>query len=204
MQIQDIKITHNTIFAVGATCELISWDLNTGGTAHNAHSASGMPITKNTTTGFPPEHITLSYDSSQIAYSRFSTIFLHNIKTQERAFMHTNYKINDIRFSLDGDQLWFSAGVGKYYFLETSGGWKSARVTMGGLEDGQSLFNPSSPDGYHATIVDAWITDSNYEKLLWLPPSWRITERSGARWDGSFLALLHDHHQEPIVIKFQL
>ena len=202
-QIQDIKITHNTIFAVGAACELISWDLNTGGTSHDTHGAKGMPVIKNTTTGFPPEHITLSCDSSQIAYIRSSTIFLHNIKTQERAFMHTNYKINGIRFSLDGGQLWFSAADGKYYFLETSGGWKSSKVTMGGLEDGQSLFNPSSPHGHHATSLDVWITDSHYENLLWLPPSWRITYKSGVRWGGSFLALLHDHHLEPIVIKFQ-
>lgn len=203
MQIQDIKITHNTIFVVGTTCELISWDINTGRTVHDAHGAKGMPVIKNTTTGFPPEHITLSYDSSQIAYIRSSTIFLYNIQTQERAFMHTNYKINDIRFSLDGDQLWFSVADGKYYFLETSGGWKSAKVTMGGLEDGQSLFNFSSPHGYDATIVSAWITNSNYKKVLWLPPSWRITYKSGVKWDGSFLALLHDHHPEPIVIKFQ-
>lgn len=223
MQILDIKITYNTVFAVGAACELVSWDIKADGTAHSAQSAKRVTVFKTDTTLHSPEHITLSHNCSQIAYIQsqfvntqpqipsppwvnwtyFSTVFLHNTKTWERASKHTGYKIVDIKFSLDGNQLWFTTTDGCYYFFEIAEGWESVRETIGGLEDGKSLFNHSSHHGYNFTESSAWVVDSTGKKSLWLPPNWRRTCKSHVRWEGNCLILLHDHYPEPIVIKFQ-
>ena len=47
-----------------------------------------------------------------------------------------------------------------------------------------------------------WVVDPNGKKLLWLPPNWRAKNVEDVRWNGNFLAFLHSHHPDPIVVQF--
>ena len=97
-----------------------------------------------------------------------------------------------------------------YYFveLEVPGNWDSLdrehqtilKITKG---DGELLFGHSSC-GYSCGIDSKWVMDPRGRKMLWLPPNWRFSTWEEARWDGNFLALLHQYHPEPIIIEFHL
>ena len=48
-----------------------------------------------------------------------------------------------------------------------------------------------------------WVVDPEGRKVLWLSPSWRAKNVEDVRWDGNFLAFLHGHHPDPIIIQFR-
>ena len=48
-----------------------------------------------------------------------------------------------------------------------------------------------------------WVEDSRGNKLIWLPPSWRVEKVEDVRCDGNFLALVSGYCLGPAIIKFQ-
>ena len=204
MRIQDIKIVDNTIFAAD-TRKLVGWDLRTGGTVSGSHGTRRVTVNKTLAIDPYAQYLTLSRDCSQIAFSKRMNIFRYDVKTRKTFRKRMGDWIAGIRFSSDGRQLWSVGMDGGYdcVGLETAGDWSSVKVFNGSPEDGQLLFNCSSPHGYHVGTASCWVVDSGGGKVLWLPPSWREAWQGDNRWDGNFLALLGNHHPEPIIIAFR-
>lgn len=204
IEIQDIKIVNNTVFAVDRR-KLIAWDFRAGGAAYDTQGATRVVLNKALSIGPSIQQLTLSHDCSQLAFATHSRtlIFLHNIETQGGSYRFVDHRISDIQFSPSGHQLWFTGANDSYYFLEITECLCDGEITEGDLEDGQLLFNPPSLYGYNIRECSAWVMDSVGNKLLWLPPNWRTTSQSDVRWSGKFLALLQSHHPEPVVIEFK-
>ena len=108
----------------------------------------------------------------------------------------------EVWFSPSGKQLWFTTADNMCYCLEIDKDWECAGVTQESLEDAWLLFNPSFHE-YTVEVGSAWLVDSRGRKLLWLPPNWRAVSQFNVRWNGNFLALLHNQHPEPIIIELQ-
>ena len=215
MQICDIKIVNNTIFVADEHI-LASWDLEASGITYSTHGTRRMIHGLPDPGVFPGSdwywgHLVLSHDCSWIAVPTYDPdiIYLFDVKTQKGFSTKVDDLLKGTWFSLDGHQLWFQAG-NSYYFveLEAPGNWDSLngedqvnlKATQG---DGKLLFSHSS-HGYSCEIDSKWIVDPQGRNILWLPPNWRFSFWEEARWDGNFLALLHGHHPEPIIIEFQL
>jgi len=200
--IWDIKIVNNSLFIMG-THGLSRCDFETSGMVHNGHGPRSvdfcvmLPIDHNT------QFKALSYDCSQVAFTRGTQLFLYNIRSGKSVYKYIDHEPMSIQFSLDGHQLWYEGDDNNYYFLEIEIDGGLSKVTKGSLEEGHILFNHSSPQGYSARRGSKWVRDSTGKKLLWLPPSWRPTPTCKVKWDHNFLALCHSHYPEPIVIKLQ-
>ena len=215
LQIWDIKIVNDTIFAVDEHM-LVSWDFKASGIAHSTHDTKKMVHGLLDLSVFPgadehQSHLILSHDCSQIVVSTSDPhkTYLFDMKTWKGFSTETDDWNLGMRFSLDGHQLWFRVGT-SYYFvkLEVQGNWNSLNgedwITLEATKgNGELLFNYSS-HGYSCDIDSKWIVDPQGRNILWLPPNWRFSDWDDARWDGNFLALLHRHHPEPIIIEFHL
>ena len=57
----------------------------------------------------------------------------------------------------------------------------------------------TSPHGYKTTD-DGWILNSDGKRLLWLPPHWRLDDMD-RMWSGRFLAFLHHHLPEAVILE---
>ena len=203
MEIWCIEFVGNTIFAIGG-CGLFSWDLESGRTAYSTHGIKSNAINCST----------LSHDCSQIAFTESNCVFLYDIKSQMVASRKFPGVVDSIKFSPDGYQLLVICGNHWCFFveLEELGIWESIEK---GLPEGQSILgSPSSEEdkqlmfnsssqGCHHNFATGWVLNSQGRKLMWLPVSWRTMQWENVRWDGNFLALLHEHHPEPIIIEFQ-
>jgi len=205
MRIRDIKIVGNTIFVMD-TRKLVRWDFEGGRVVHGASDAGGITVNKALTIDAHIKRLALSHDCSQVAFAKGKNLFLYDMKTQKTFTRDMDNTIISVQFSADGDQLWYVGAHKTYYFmgLEMVEDWSSTEVIKGDSKDGQLLFNRVSPYGYHIGERSQWVKDHRGKKLLWLPPNWRINGWKEFRWDGNFLALLHEHHKEPIVIEFPL
>ena len=209
MQIQDIKIVGNTIFVVELH-RFVGFSLEAGRVEYGAHNTGRVVVDEILAINVWAEHLTLSDDCSQIAFDSWGEIFLYDIGARKitRSLKYPG-TFPTLWFSPDGRQLWFSTDgtqFGKcYYFmrLEASGDSNSGIITEGNPEDGQPLFNLSSPCGHYVGMGSQWVMDSGGSKLLWLPPAWRAGGLDRVKWNGHFLALLLRDNPEPIIIEFQ-
>jgi len=201
MRIQDIKIVGNTIFVVDR-CKLVSWDLKAGGVVHGAHGAGRVIANITPAIDACMEYLALSHDCSQIAFGKSRTLYLYDLETQKTFSRAMGDLIHSVQFSSDGHQLWCGTYETYYMGLDIAEDWSSAKITKGDSKAGQLLFGCASPHGYH---VGQWVEDSRGKKLLWLPPNWRRSSwRDELKWDANFLALIHGHYTEPIIIEFPL
>ena len=207
MKILDIKIVDNTVFTVDRHM-LVSWDFEAGGAAHNTHGTRRI-LPKRVTSDEAWCYVLLSHDCSWIAAHNLSDVLVFNVKTWTACSIEIDGDISSIKFSPNGHQLWISCD-GLYYFveLEAPENWNSLdredqtilKPTEG---DSELLFNHSSC-GHSCGFDSKWVVDPQGRKILWLPPNWRFNTWEEARWDGNFLALLHGHHPEPIIVEFNL
>jgi len=222
MEIWDIKVIDNTIFAVNPH-KLASWKLEVGAMAYSAYSARRVVI--DATVGYLT-HLLLSNDCSQIAFASDARVFLYDVETQ-RILKSINWDVAfmGMWFSPDGHKLWLTRNSWltsrghEFMELYMTADWATAEGSfkLGGSRqyglynewdglDIDSLIwsaNLVSPHGCYVCINSQWVTDSRGRKLLWLPPPWRIRKGWEMRWDDNFLILLHDHHPVPIIIEFQ-
>ena len=207
MEILGIMVVDNTVFAIGRHM-LVSWDFEAGGMAHNTHGTRRM-IPDWVTSDRAWYFVSLSHDCSWIAAHDYKRVLVVDVKTWTSCSIKIDGDISGIQFSPDGHKLWISFND-LYYFveLEVPGNWDSLdrehqtilKITKG---DGELLFGHSSC-GYSCGIDSKWVMDPHGRKMLWLPPNWRFSTWEEARWDGNFLALLHQYHPEPIIIEFHL
>ena len=218
IRILDIKIVGNGIFVADGH-KLTSWHLETGEPIHDNETAAIAASTQD-------PYLALSDDCSQIAFADNHTlssynekeIFLYNVQTQRILCSHTERDpVEDIRFSPDGHQLWFSTCIdnsGIYLVkLERGEDGEFMGVTKEGIggkrfDNGLSWTNLFSSHawrcgGKYQWDTFEWVADSGGNKLLWLPLSWRVKESRDVRWDGNFLAFVGSDHPDPIVIEFQ-
>jgi len=216
IQILDIGVVGDTIYAMD-TSGLVSWRLEGVGTVQDTHDASRVTVDLATYAhGGSVEHMVLSHDCSQIAFTVEEIVFLYDVKAQEIFDKRTmNDKIMDIQFSSDGRHLCITTIVGIYnkherpsihcfVKLEVGGDRRFANVTREFLEvewSRDSLLRP--PHGYYIGSGSDWVEDSGGSKVLWLPPSWRTEHGLGARWNGRFLASVGSHNMTPIIVEFQ-
>jgi len=200
MEILDIKIVEDSVFVVDRQ-KMVSWHLHTGASSTRA-IFSGVLVTSGI------EHIVLSNDCSQIAFSLGEKVSLYDIKAQAIIGTHlVGGDIFDIRFLPGQYRLHLFRCVstptktaydeGELAMLESRGFDRTST-----LEDGWSWANLFS-HGYHiGSGFGQWIVDPRGRKLLWLPPNWRAKHWDSVRWNGNFLTLVGGHHPEPIVIQF--
>ena len=198
MPILDIKIINNTIFVAGRDA-FIKWHLKMGRIVHGSQSAL-------TATGWL--RATLSSDCSHIAFTDGDEILLYDIQAQRVLCRYTaDDHVMQIRFSPNGDKLWFTC-VDLSYDPTTPFGElevkEDGNVTTKDLSDIWSWVDLFSPCGLQVGWGSEWVVDSKGKKLLWLPLSWRTKDSRCVRWDGNFLAFVDGHHLEPIIIEFQL
>ena len=218
MEILDIKIVGDGIFVADGH-KLTSWHLETG-----------EPIQDNETAAIAASaqdpYLALSDDCSQIAFADNHTlssynekeIFLYNVQTQRILCSHTEQDpVEDIRFSPDGHQLWFSTCIdnsGIYLVkLERGEDGEFMGVTKEGIggkrfDNGLSWTNLFSSHAWRCGgkslwEIFEWVADSGGNRLLWLPLSWRAKDLRDVRWDGNCLAFVRSDLPNPIVIKFQ-
>ena len=204
--ILDVKIVDNTVFAIYRHM-LVSWDFKAGGIAYNTHGSRRMVPDQLKGGGW--YYVSLSHDCSWVVAYTSPSFLVVDVKTWTSCFIKIHGNILGIRFSPDGHQLWICCGD-LYYLveLEVLGNLNSLdREDQAILEategDGELLFTHSSC-GYSCGINSKWVMDPQGRKILWLPPNWRFNTWREARWDGDFLALLHEYHPEPIIIEFHL
>lgn len=208
MEIHDIRIIDNTIFAVDMY-KLVGWDLKAGGVGlfglllwPSAHATMRVVINKTLDIGTHVEHLRLSHDCSQIAFARGGEVFLYDIKAQEALkSMEWDMAPEDIQFSPNGDQLWVADhNIFNYFYYIVE-----LMVEDWGyvdLKDGWSWANHFSCR-YHVKEGSVWVMDSKGRKILWLPPDWRVSGWKELKWLSNSLALVGAHNPVPIIIKFQ-
>ena len=197
MPILDIKITNNTIFAVGGD-EVVRQHLEAGGIVRSSHSAM-----RRIPDDAPIQFNTLSSDCSQIAIAHTYGASLYDVQTQTLCSQMVDECVFDTKFSPDGLQLWLLCSNnmgGSFIKLEWG---RDGNVTRKDLNDEWSWVNLFSPHGWHVGGNSEWIADSGGNKLLWLPLSWRTKQWQDVKWDGDFLAFVGSYHPEPIIIKFK-
>ena len=214
METQDIKIVDNTLFVVDKH-KLVCLDLETGGTSDPAHDAKRVVI--NDTLAIYPdaEHLTLSRNCSQIAFTRGQTVFLCNVKAPGLITKYTPAnKIVGLQFSPSQRVLWLRTESETLMDGCTNGYEVSIwLVKLQILEDGsigdattvqdESVWWPPPPShGCKVPYQGSWVVDAGEKKLLWLPPGWRIRDWNDMKWNGNFLALVSGHLSEPIIIQF--
>lgn len=221
IEIQDIRIVSDTIFAVGK-CKLVRWDLETGASMPGAYDTEGEAINERLAIGADldaVEHFRLSNDCSKIAFSIGHGVFLYDIKSQEINKYMTLGRVIGIWFSPDGHQLGFIADrtqshgivssildhepVSYFTQLEIAEKHLVIKATQDLVGQWSWVKVLQSPHGYHIGSGSRWVEDSGGRKLLWLPPSWRARSACDIRWEGNSLALVDGHHLEPIIIEFQ-
>ena len=211
MRIRDIKIFDNTIFVVDEH-ELVDWNLEVGYDTHGIRRTTlrGM---RDVCADLGVMRFALSNDCSEVAVITVDTIILYNITIQRitKKVEAPQTYVWDVRFSPNGNQLWFIAGrhPSREYrplyhaTLHMMGHWRCEDVTKEPLEDGWSQDSCFPPPRYHIRIGSRWIEDFEGSKLFWLPPNWRTVNTAEARWNGNFLALVGGRHPEPLIIEFQ-
>ena len=223
MQIQDIKITSNTVFVVDKH-RLTSWNLE-GGMVSGIHEISAICA--------DAECLTLSHDGSQIAFTRERGIFLYDIKAQEilksiewdikqdnewvieqddewgmgPSYLKWDIQLSSIWFSPDGHQLCVIyenlSSYGEYLAkLDVVDDWSYHKEN--GLGGKWSLEHKSSHCPHHITVTPEWVIHSKNTKILWLPPYWRTEDENKVRWKGNFMALMDSWHPTPIIVEFKL
>ena len=218
MRILDIKIVGDAIFVADGH-KLVSWGLETGEPVHDDETAAIAPSA-------PRQDLVLSDDCSQIAFINDQIgylcnekgISLYSVQTQRILCSHTTYgRVEDIRFSPDGRQLWFAIADLhddlSLVKLERGEDGEFVGVTKGHRGDKRSdgrlswisLFSSHTWRCWRRSQQDAfgWVADSGGNKLLWLPLSWRTKELRDVRWDGNYLAFVRSDLPDPIVIEFQ-
>ena len=218
LETQDIKIVDCTLFALDRH-KLVCWDLEVGGLVDGAHSA-GRVIDK--TLGISPdaEHLRLSHDCSQIAFTRGQTVFLRNQRTPGLITQYVSVDlIEDLQFSPDQHRLQLLTYTKKDYKKYPDGVesyapdyWHVdlATIEAGGFGDvttnymGSELGQWSHPPPDTCCIVHCWLVSSEGGKLLWLPPNWRPGLYVNEVWNSSLLVLLHCTRSEPIIIQVHL
>ena len=200
MEILDIKIVEDAVFVVDRQ-KVVSWHLNTR--ASNIRAIFGEALV---TSGM--EHIVLSNDCSQIAFSLGEMVSLYDVEAQAIIGTHMVCgDIFDVRFLPGKHRLHLFRCVSS----PTSTVYNEGEVAMMGgqgfsyrstLKDGWSWANLFS-HGYHiGGSSGQWIVDPRGRKLLWLPPNWRAKCWEDVRWNGNFLALVDGYRPEPIIIEF--
>ena len=210
MQIQEIKIVNNTVFVMD-TRKLVSWDLKVGGAVDGAHGVEGVISDETLVIDAYAEHLTLSYDCSQIAFFSAGRVFLYDVKTQEilKSFKQEARPF-DIQFSPNGHQLWFPTASSIYYSrnqllkLDMVEDWGSVEVIGEVLVDEWAWVNLFSPHGFHVEMGSGWVVGPRDSKIFWLPPNWRVNYGREVKWEGDYLALVAGHNLTPIIIEFQL
>ena len=199
MEIQEVKMTNNTLYVVDAH-KLVSWYLGAGGSVPGVHETLAI--------GANARKLTLSYDCTQIAFMReWKTVSLYDIKGQKilKSFEWGEDRPSQIQFSPDGHQLWCvgslwsSTGGPLVMKLNTAEDWNSIEVISKKAEDYSSWTNIFSPNGYHVGMGTVWVMDYGGRKILWLPPHWRVR----VKWEGNFIASVDHDLPAPIVIEFQ-
>jgi len=209
MQILDIGIVDDVVVAAD-TRELVSWHLEAGEIIRSSYGAI-VSETAGVVSADPDvvENLTLSTNCSWIAFTIEKTVYLYDVQAQRiLKKIAIEYDVVDIRFSPYGRQLCLIFDDDLYghqdnirdrVLSETGEEWHIVNVTENAwLWD--SLFPPHE---YCFQQESGWIEDSRGRKLLWLPPSWRMTYCLDTRWTGDFLALADGRHPEPIIVKFK-
>ena len=204
MRILDIGIVGNTIFTADMR-EIVGWDLGVGKVVHRAVGATAVTGTNPDVTA---EHFTLSTDCSWTAFAINRTIFLYDIQGRRVVYKRTMGRdITNIRFAPHGRQLWFTLenrvsdrGIALSEMVEQ---WRIVDMTREFEEDLWSRGSLFLFNGCCIQRGSGWIEDYGGRKLLWLPPSWRLTYRLDARWNGNYLALVDGRHPVPVNITFQ-
>ena len=212
MEVWDIKIVNNTIFAVNRG-HLFGWNL----TAEVTHdicdtgNASISEILNIRDDSAIIKHFILSNDCSQIAFVKghglWDELTLYDRESQENNTC-VREPIKSICFSADGNQLWVDSEGGGFYTHHLTS------LGIGGREPWYRTYDIPcdkwswvtffhSPHGCHIGSESRWVEDSRGRKLLWLPPSWRVMNKCEMRWEGNCLALVNGHHPEPIIIELQ-
>jgi len=203
LEILGLGIVGDTIYITDAH-ELVRWDLEACGTVQGARGAGR--VTVNLAPHIRADivaHAAFSRDCSQIAFATDHTVFLYDVRAQGIVSQHREDRnIMAILFCPDGCHL--------YVTTSFCGMFESHLVKLKTGED-RCLVNPTwsmdrilrSPHGYGVRSGSEWVEDSGGNKVLWLPPSWRMDPIWEARWDGNFLALVDSKHPVPIIIEFQ-
>jgi len=105
-------------------------------------------------------------------------------------------------FAPNGHEVWctpFSSKIEGWAIVKDG---ESDLVKMERLEPTQRPPEGCSwipPHGYRITD-DGWILDSNGKRPFWLPPHW-WSSREHMMWSGRFLALLHYHLPEVVILE---
>ena len=225
MKILDIKIVGDVLFVLDG-CRLVSWHLETRMRVQdNSTRAISVSI--------QPPYFALSDDCSQIAFSNDlppsfrddwalsspdrKEISLYNVQTRRILCSHTvRGSVEGIRFSPDGRQLWFATcDDNDINLVKLERGEDGEFVVMTTEHIGNKLdasvlswANLFSSHGWRCGgkslwEIFEWVADSEGNKLLWLPLSWRVERSRDVRWDGNFLAFVGSERPDPIVIEFQ-
>ena len=218
MQIQDIRIIDNTVFAVDRH-KLVRWHLGAEWIMHSTPSADRAAVVKTLDINHELgtiQHLTLSNDCSQVAFARYN-IFLYNVGSQEvDECAIGSGKIMNIQFSPDGNQLWVVVDrIGELWRpLCPSAAYDLVRLRIvekhfGGWDEEalEDKFTQVTLQAFHKCHIGSeskWVESAGGRKLLWLPPSWRVKDEYKVKWEGNFLALVDGSHPEPVIIKLQL
>ena len=207
MEAQDIKIVDNSLFTVDRH-QLVCWDLKPDGTVYVPHGTRRVAFEGALAIDPDAEHLTLSHNCSQIAFTRGQTVVLFDLRAPGLVTKYISANtVVDLQFSPDQHKLWLhleskdDGMVASFWLVELEilecGGFGDAKTTP--LEQLLSWTHLFSHGCY---IEDCWVMDSGGKRLLWLPPSWRpVCGGSTVRWNGNLLALIDYEHPEPITIK---
>jgi len=202
MEIEDIRISDNTIFAVDRQ-KLVGWDLNRD---YDSRRETKVHLV----TPSNLKCLRLSHDCSQLAYTSGNMVYVYNVQVQKNLqCFYSKIWPMDFQFSPNENQLWIVNPhdlTGSLYLkrLEIEDSWNEWTLSEGDyLGNEWSWVNLFSSYGYCVGVGSEWVTDSRGNKCLWLPPAWRILDWERVRWDGQFLALLSGHYPKPVIIEFQ-
>ena len=208
MQILDIRIVGNVVFMADMR-ELVGWDLEVGEIVHRAFGVLISEIGVTSTDPGIAEHFILPAGCSWVAFTVNMTTFLYGVQDQWVLYKHTmDRDVMDIRSAPHGRQLCFILDSGVFEKVGARGVMLSEMVeqwrVVNVIKDfAMGVYSQDALHGCYIRRDSWWIEDSGGRKLLWLPPSWRMTRGFDMRWNGNFLALADGRHPAPIIIAFQ-
>jgi len=199
-----LGIVGDTIYVTDVH-ELISWDLEACGTVQGARGAGRVTVNPAPhTRADDVKYAVFSRDCSQIVFATYHTVLLYDVRAQGIISQHREDRnIMAISFSPGGCHLYvdfYDGGLGTHLrVVELETGRDRCCVDTIWFEYGINRF----PHGYGVGIESEWVEDSRRNKVLWLPPSWRLEYGSEVRRDCNFLALVDGKNPVPIIIEFQ-
>ncbi|KAF9791870.1 hypothetical protein BJ322DRAFT_1148662 [Thelephora terrestris] len=208
------RIIENTAF-IFSNGKASAWNIpiRGGGGDHRA-DVSGSMFTTSLKVSDRPKYTRWWDDSSTIAASispdahHIAVLGNHRLDTYDMAtgnhlYHNQLWSSPPVCFIPDGNESWYLSTRERVERMAIDKDGKPCLIEVDkqSTDDLPGRYPWKSTHGYKVT-GDGWILSPSGKQLLWLPYHWQLDEET-RKWDGCYLALLHNGLPEPVILDLQ-